>query len=114
LGAAFVHAGDIQNAQLGYGHALQQKPQNTFAPMGSGLLAEREGDWRFAMVQIARALKVKPTDVGSLLLAEVLRRAGPLPEADEAEQYAQPISSDMNQARQSAAQELTWAGIKPE
>lgn len=114
MGAAFVQAGDIQNAKLGYGYALQQNPENTFALIGSGLLAEREGDSTFAMVQIARALKVKPTDVGCLLLEEVLRRAGRVPEADEAEQYAHRISSDLAQARQSAAQELAAAGIKPE
>ncbi len=114
MGAAFVQAGDLQNAKLGYGYALQQNPQNTFALIGGGLLAEREGDSTVAMVQIARALKVQPTDVGYLLLEEVLRRAGRLPEADEAEQYAQRISSDLGQARQSAAQELAAAGIKPE
>ncbi|MGA8438670.1 MAG: tetratricopeptide repeat protein [Candidatus Sulfotelmatobacter sp.] len=114
MGAAFVQMGDMPNAKIGYGYALQQNPKNTFALIGSGLLAEREGDFTVALGQIARALKVQPTDVGYLLLAQALRRAGRMPEADQAEQYAQQISSDLNQARQSAAQELASAGLKPE
>jgi tetratricopeptide (TPR) repeat protein len=114
MAAAFAQMGDIPNAKLGYGYALQQNPKSTFALISSGLLAEREGDVTFATVQIARALKIKPTDVGYLLLAQVLHRAGRLPEADQAEQVAQRISSDLNQARQSAADELAAAGIKPE
>jgi tetratricopeptide (TPR) repeat protein len=114
MGAAFVQMGDIPNAKLGYGYALQQNPKNTFALIGSGLLAERESDFTVAVVQLDRALKVQPTDVGYLLLAQALRRTGRLPEADEAEKYAQQHSSDLNQARQSAAQALKSAGLNPE
>jgi predicted negative regulator of RcsB-dependent stress response len=114
MGAAFVQMGDIANAKLGYGYALQQNPRNTFALIGGGLLAEREGDFGVALVEIDRALRVQPTDVGYLLLAQALRRAGRLPEADEAERYAQQNSSDVNQARQSAAQALKSAGLKTE
>ncbi len=114
MGSAFLQMGDIPNAKLGYSYALQQNPKNTFALMGSGLLAEREGDFAAAIVQLDLALKVHPTDVGYLLLAQALRRAGHLPEADKAEQYAQQNTSDLNQARQSAAEALASAGLKPE
>ncbi len=113
LGAALVEMGDLANARLAYAYALQGNPQNGLALIGSGLLAEREGDSTTALAQIARALKVEQSDVNLLLFAQALRRAGRLPEADAAERLARRISSDFAQAQKSAAQQLFAAGITP-
>jgi len=112
LGSAFKSMGDIPRAKMSYAYALRENPDNSAALVGSGLLAEQEGDWTSAIAQISHAMKVGPTDVGYLLLEQVLRRAGHAAEADDAEVHAQRISHDLAKARQSAAMVLASADIK--
>jgi len=114
MGSAFTQMGDIPHAKLGYMYALKQNPDNSFALVGSGLLAERDGDFAFAVAQISRAVKVEPSDVNYLLLAQALRRAGRVAEAEEALAQAQRISHDLAQAQQDAARVMASAGIKPD
>ena len=114
LGSAFTQMGDIPRAKMSYAYALKENPDNGAALVGSGLLAERDGDFRFAVEQISHAIKVEPTDVGYLLLGQALRRAGHTTEADEAYAQAQRISRDFAQAQQSAAKVLVSVGIKPD
>ena len=111
LGAAFMQAGDMSRAKMSYTYALQQNPDNAVALVGSGLLAERDGDLAAATTQISHAMKVEPTDVGYLLLEKALRRAGNLTQSKDALAQAQRISPNISQAQQSAAQILATAGI---
>ncbi|MGC2271189.1 MAG: glycosyltransferase family 39 protein [Candidatus Sulfotelmatobacter sp.] len=112
LGSAFTEIGDITRAKMSYEYALQQDPDNSAALVGSGLLAQRDGDFGLAIGQISQAMKAAPTDVGYLLLGQVLRRAGRTVEANDAEAQARRISHDFAQAQQSAAEVLASAGIK--
>ncbi|MGA2426780.1 MAG: tetratricopeptide repeat protein, partial [Terriglobales bacterium] len=112
LGSAFTQMGDIPRAKMSYAYALRENPDNGVALVGSGLLAERDGDFTFAVEQISHAIKVEPTDVGYLLLGQALRRTGHLAEAEDAYAHAQRISHDLVKAQQSAAQVLTSACIK--
>jgi tetratricopeptide (TPR) repeat protein len=114
LGSAFTQMGDIPRAKMSYAYALRENPDDGAALVGSGLLAERDGDFTFAVEQISHAIKVEPTDVGYLLLGQALRRAGHTTEADEACAQAQRISRDFAQAQQSAAKVLVSVGIKPD
>jgi protein O-mannosyl-transferase len=114
MGSAFALSGDFERAKLSYKYALQQNPDYGAALVGSGLLAERDGDFPLATAQLSHAMKVGPSDVGYLLLAQALRRAGRLAEANDADLRARQISHDLAQARQSAAQLLASTGIKPE
>ena len=114
MGSAFTQMGDIRRAKISYAYALQENPDNAAALVGSGLLAERDGDFALAVARISHALEVEPTDVGYLLLEQALRRAGGLAEADDADAHAQRISHDFAQAQRSTAQLLTAAGITPE
>ena len=66
-----------------------------------------------AVAQLAQAVKIDPSAVNFLLLAQALRRAGRPAEADAASAQAQKISPDLNQAQIVAAQFLSWAGLKP-
>ncbi len=111
LGSAFTQTGDLPRAKMGYAYALQQNPDNAPALIGSGLLAEGDGDLAFAVAQISHAMKVEPTDVGYLLLEQALRRVGRVTEADDAHTHAQQASQDFTQAQHSAAQMLASAGI---
>jgi protein O-mannosyl-transferase len=114
LGSAFTQFGDLGRAKLSYTYALRENPENVAALVGSGLLAERDGDFAVAVERISHAMKVEPTDVGYLLLEQALRRAGRSPEADEAGAQAQRISHDFAKAQQAATQVLVSAGIQPE
>jgi tetratricopeptide (TPR) repeat protein len=114
LGSASALAGDTRQAKLSYAYALKENPDNSAALIGSGLLAEQEGDWTSAIAQLSHAEKVSPTDLGYLLLAQAMRRAGRVAEADDAYAHAQQISHDFAQAQRSAAQVLASTGIKPE
>ena len=114
LGSAFIQLGDIGRARKSYAYALSENPDNSSALVGSGLLAERDGDAGLAVTQISHAMRVEATDVGYLLLGQALRRAGRLSEADAANTHAQQISQDFSKAQQSAAKILTSAGINQE
>jgi tetratricopeptide (TPR) repeat protein len=114
LATAYLQIGDFDRARTNYANALQQNPDNVPALEGSGLLAERDGDFTLAVTRISHAAEVEPSDVGYLLLEQVLRRAGRGAEADEADARAQRMSRDIAQARQSAAQIVAAVGIARE
>ena len=57
-------------------------------------------------------MKVETTDVGLLLLADALRRAGLSQEAQATEDLAQRTSPDLNGARQNAVQTQPFFGYK--
>jgi protein O-mannosyl-transferase len=114
MGAAFTQMGDIVRARASYANALAQNPDDGPALVGSGLLAERDGDLANAVEQISHAMKVQPNDVGYLLLEQALRRAGRMAEASDAGVRAQEISSNFPRAQRAAAQVLASAGISPE
>jgi protein O-mannosyl-transferase len=113
LGAALGEMGDFADERMAYAYALQGNPQNALALTGVGLMTERAGDLTTGLALIDRALKVERSDVNLLLLAQALRQAGRLAEADAAEQEALRVSSDFERARKSAAQLMTSAGITP-
>jgi Tfp pilus assembly protein PilF len=114
MGAAFTQMGDIVRARASYANALAQNPDDGPALVGSGLLAERDGDLANAVEQISHAMKVQPNDVGYLLLEQALRREGRMADASDAGVRAQQISRDFARAQRAAAQVLASAGISPE
>jgi predicted negative regulator of RcsB-dependent stress response len=114
LASAYMQAGEFDRAKASCASGLRENPNNASALVDSGLLAERDNDFEFAAGQFSHAMKVAPTDVGYLLLGYALRRAGHLPDAQEAYGEAQRISRDFVQAQQSAAQLLATAGVKAE
>jgi protein O-mannosyl-transferase len=114
LASAYMQTGDFDRAKASCASALKENPNNPSALVDSGLLAERDGDFELAGKQFSHAMQVAPTDVGYLLLGYALRRAGHLPEAQEAYADAQRMSRDFAQAQQSAAQLLATAGVKAE
>lgn len=114
LASAFIQMGDLDRARKAYAYALRENPENSPALVGSGLLAEREGDSALAVTQITHAMKVEATDTGYLLLAQALRRAGHASEADHAYAHAQEISKDFPKAKESAEKILISAGINPD
>jgi len=58
-------------------------------------------------------VKIDSSDVNFLLLAEALRRAGRLGEANAVWAHAQKISPEFSKAQLSAGQMLSFAGLRP-
>ena len=112
MAVAFMQMGDMNRARTTYAAALQQNSGNSGALIGTGLLAERDGDFASAVARISRAAELEPSDVSYLLLAQALRRAGRAAEADDALAQAQRISPNLAQAQRSVADALAAAGIK--
>ncbi len=114
LGSAYLQVGDFARAKLAYGYALLEAPNSGTALLGSGLLAERDGDYASAVQQITHTVQVEPSDSNYLLLAQALRRAGRADEAEQAQEQAMRISSHPEEARKTAAQVLASAGLSSE
>jgi tetratricopeptide (TPR) repeat protein len=112
LGLGYLQLGDLDRAGLSYAEALRQNPDNSAALVGSGLLAERNGDFAVALDRLSHVVDVDPTDEHYLLYGQALRRTGRVTEADDALAHAQKISGDFAHAQQSAAEVLAAAGLK--
>jgi len=83
LGHAYRDMGELAKAKKCFEISLQLAPDQPVTLIGLGLVAEENGDLPEAARQFSRALAVQPTDVESLLLANVLRRQGRASEAAE-------------------------------
>jgi tetratricopeptide (TPR) repeat protein len=112
LATAYMQSGDYSTAEAKSAAALQQNPNNGTALMVSALLAQRQGNFQLAATQFSRAMNVQPTDVGYVLLAQALRRAGRTEEADAALAQAQKISPNPGKLQKAAALVLATADIK--
>jgi len=111
-GSGYVQMGNYQQASQSYENALQQNPNDVPALVGSAMLAARNGDFSEAVARLNEAMKVKPTDIGFLLLADALRHAGRLEEAQAAEAMAQKISPQLEQARKTLPTPSCFSAIR--
>ncbi len=113
LGQAHLQLRHYEQAAESYQNALRLSPENGMALIGSGLLALRREQPSMAVAEFAQAVKIDPSDVNFLLLAQALRRAGRAAEADSAAAEAQKISPDLTEAQIAAGQFLAFVGLKP-
>jgi protein O-mannosyl-transferase len=119
-GSAFGLAGQAQlqlrhyeQAADSFQNALRVNPEDAMALMGSGVMALRRDQPDAAVAQFMHAVKVDPSDVNVILLAQALRRAGHVGEADSALAQVQRVSENPAQAQNAAGQILWLAGLKP-
>ena len=87
-------------ARENYDSALRLLPDNKFALIGLGLIAQKTGDLAHAVDYYAQAVKADPSDAEYLLLAQALAKAGRASEAQAAYSQAQKISRDWNATEQ--------------
>jgi protein O-mannosyl-transferase len=113
IGSANVQLKNFKQAELNYANALKLDPDNGAALIGRGLLAQRGGDAMFAAEQLARSVRLEPSDISYLLLAEALRRAQRPQEAQGAEAIARSHSADFNQAEKGANEMEVFFGCAP-
>ena len=102
LGGAYLSTGQPQKAKAAYEASLQLQPHQHGPLATLGLMAAREGDFPRAATEFARALAIKPNDVGYLLLANALQNEGRSNEANAALAQARRISKDFSQAQAQA------------
>ena len=103
-GVAYMQMRNYDQAGHSYENALLLNPSDAASLGATALLAERRGDFETAVDRLRRSLKMEPGDVGFLLLGDALRRTGRLQEAQAAEDTAQKISSNFDEAKKNAAQ----------
>jgi protein O-mannosyl-transferase len=110
IGSANAQVKNYDQAKLSYENALQLNPMDPSALVGSGMLAERNGNSGEAAAQLARAVNVEPGQVGYVLLAHALRRDARQSEAESAEELGRKISPDLSQAEKTASETEIFFG----
>ena len=108
LGSAYRQIRDYDRARRSFEAALQMDPNQSMSLIGTGLLAQEQGDLPEAIRYYSLAMAHEPTDVGYILLAQAEARAGHAREAQAAEAKAAQLTTDPNQARQAAAALLAY------
>jgi len=76
---------------------------NSAAWLDLGLVSQQMGDRPSAIHAYFQAVKIRPNDVGYLLLAQALQQSGHKIEAKWAQQKAKDLTTDYEQAQQIAA-----------
>jgi Flp pilus assembly protein TadD len=92
---------------------MRLSPENETALVSSGVLALRRGESGQAVTQLTHAVKIDPSAVNFLLLAQSLRQAGRPDDADLAAAEARKMSPDLSQPQIAAAQLLSVVGVMP-
>lgn len=100
LGYAFYSRKQFAEAKNSFESALQQNPQNPQALLGLGLVAQMSGNFPQACDEYSRALRLQPSDVGYLLLAQGLEKIGESAGSHQAHVAAERISKNLNAAQQ--------------
>lgn len=107
MGYAYRQMGQENKAKEAFEMSLQLVPDQPNIMVTLGLLEESEGDLQAATQQYSRAMELKPSDVGLLLLSHALQQQGRTTEANEMLQRASRISSNLPQAQKQADALLT-------
>jgi tetratricopeptide (TPR) repeat protein len=102
LGFAYHQMGQSIKAKEAFETSLQVMPDQPNVTVTLGLIAQRRGDLPEAVQWYSRAMALRPTDVGFLLLARALQQEGHNNEADEMLQRAAHLSSNFSQAKKQA------------
>jgi tetratricopeptide (TPR) repeat protein len=102
MGSAYRQIGELTKAKQYFETALQLSPNETMAMVGLGLIAEKNGDLTESVRQYSRAMAVKPTDVGFLLLAHALQQEGKTDEANTILERVARLSPNLPEAQKSA------------
>ncbi len=113
LGQAYLQLRHYEPAGESYQNALRLSPDNEMALVGSGLVSLAQEKSDEAVDHLAHAVKIDPSDVNFLLLAQALRQAGRPDKADLAIAEARKISPNLKESETAAAQLLSVAGSMP-
>ena len=102
LGYAYKDLGDYADARQNLEAAVAVNPEFVGAWISLGLVAQKTGDFEFAIQSYSRALSIEPSDFGYLLLAKALEQSGRKDEAQAAARRARGLSDDFPDAQRKA------------
>ncbi len=89
-------------AKEGFERSLQALPNQPAIHVQLGLIAQLGGDPAEAVRQFTHAMRLQPTDVGMLLLANALLEEGKTKESDIILKRAEGLSKDIDAAEKQA------------
>ena len=106
MGHAYLDLGDMAQARESLQEAVRLDPHKMEIWIDLGLAKQKSGDLAGAIQAYSEGVKVKPTDVGYLLLARALQQSGHQDEAATATQRAKALSANFAGAQRVADQIL--------
>ncbi len=102
MGYVYRSLGDMRRAQTSWQQAVNLDSESPRAWIGLGIIAQQSGDLGAAIKNYSEGVKVQPSDVGYLLLAQALEKADRADEAQTARQHAHQLSKDLQGAERVA------------
>src|ERR1035437_7065855 len=102
MGHAYLQLGDMRQASENMQEAIRLDPHKMEIWIDLGLAKQKSGDLAGAIQAYSEGVKVKPTDVGYLLLSPALEQRGRQDEAATARQRAKVLSANFAEAQRVA------------
>ena len=99
MGSAYRQLQEFQQARASFQKALEMNPQDGQVWLALGIVTAQAGDPRAATEAYSQALKIQPSDIGYLLLAQAFSEAGQSDRAEAARAEAQRHSRDFATAQ---------------
>ena len=106
IGHAYLDLGNIPEARESLQESVKLNSHKMEVLIDLGLAKQKSGDLAGAIAAYSQGTKIKPTDLGYLLLAHALEQSGRQVDAATATQQAQVLSRDFPAAQQRAARLL--------
>jgi hypothetical protein len=106
MGHAYLQLGNMAQARESLQAAVALDPHKMETWMDLGLAKQKSGDLAGAALAYSEGVKVKPSDVGYLLLARALEQSSRSDEAAAAMQRAKALSTNFAKAQEIANQML--------
>ena len=95
MAEAYYSLRNYAEAKESFQAALALDPRNLRSWVGLGVVDQKSGDLTGAIEAYSRALKLQPSDVRYVLLAQALEQGGRTNEAQAAERQAKLVSQDL-------------------
>ncbi len=101
MGSAYRQLGDFAQARQSFRQALEINPGDGQLWLALGIVTQLSGDPGAATQAYSQGVKLRPSDIGYLLLARALQQTGQKSQAQAAEAEAQRLSRDLAAAERS-------------
>lgn len=99
IGSAYRQLGDFEQARQSFQKALEIDPNQAEVWLSLGIVTQLSGDPTGAIHAYSQAVKIKPSDIGYLLLARVLEQTGHGDDAQRAISEGRRLSRDFTAAQ---------------
>ena len=107
LGYIYYAERQLESSRQSFKIALAEMPESAVAWTGLGLVAQTEGNVSDAVQYYANSVRIEPSDVGYILLAQALEKQGSIDKAREARAVAARLSHNVEAANRAAQRLLT-------